>query len=231
MSLTVNWKLAVGAGIFASLLSVISGVVGRVGLGTLLLRAPLAGLLFAAFILGIELVVRRFLPELLSTDEASGLGSQVDIVVEGEEGDVLPQESSSSGRAASESLESEGGEGAREQDSSADDDWDEQENLEESLVQEVQEVRRDEVEPEPSSEQSESPEAVAGMEGSDAAQPDELDELPDVAKFAEDFASNDSAGLVGGVGDSRTDSGSGDGKDPAMIARALQTMLKRDAEA
>ncbi len=239
MSLTVNWKLAVGAGAAAFLLSVLSGVIGGVGFGAVFLRALLAGLVFAALGMGLEVVVRRFLPELLDVDASPDLGSRVNIVVEDDDDEQLP-----TGRAqplddgAAESGREGSTAGAREE-SEPEDNWDDLENPEESLVQEVQEARGGEETVETSKTQSDpAEEGETGNDSGDSVSTepprsvgaDELDELPDVGRFAEDFTSDGATQSLQDTGPSSSGSAESNGQDPAMIARALQTMLKRESE-
>jgi len=238
MSLTVNWKLAVGIGAAAFLLSVFSGVVGGVGFGAVIVRALLAGLVFAAVGVGLELVVRRFLPELIDADTSSDLGSRVNIVVDDEE-DQLPAgaEKPSVDGASDPGDEATGARSGEESD--PEDNWDDLENPEESLVQEVQEARGGEESVETSNTESgvaeETAPSTESGESSSTEQPssvgtDELDELPDVGRFAEDFTSDGTPQSPQDSGPSNSGSVESNGQDPAMIARALQTMLKRESE-
>ncbi|TVR87891.1 MAG: hypothetical protein EA428_12555 [Spirochaetaceae bacterium] len=236
MSLAVNWKLAVGAGVAAFLLSVFSGALGGVGLGAIIVRAPLAGLLFAAFGLGLELVVRRFLPELFDAGTSQELGSRVNIVVDDED-EQLSEVQGQTRDAATPELNGEQGDAGVAEKSKSENDWDELDNPEESLVQEVQEARQqdadaetaepelvDETTPDKASEVSEKTEADSQVAAN------ELDELPDVGRFAEDFSSDGTQDSPQVAGSSSPRSAESDGQDPAMIAKALQTMLKRESE-
>ena len=56
-----------------------------------------------------------------------------------------------------------------------------------------------------------------------------MDRLPDLGGFSSAFEGDDGAVQVDNS-DSSEDSGAGGGEDPKLIARALQTMLKRDEE-
>lgn len=231
MSLTVNWKLAVGVGVAAFLLSVFSGVAGGVGFGAIFVRALLAGLLFAAFGIGLETVVRRFLPELIGDDVSDELGSRVNIVVDDDE-EQLP-ESQSTGSTLG-SIHDGSNQSARsDADSAAEDNWDDLENPEESLVQEVQEVRgtgeaEDASEPGESGETGQSSEPEKSTTSEQPVAANELDELPDVGRFAEDFSSVETG--VQNSGTSHHGVTESTGQDPEMIARALTTMLKRESE-
>ncbi|MFN2311827.1 MAG: hypothetical protein ABR590_07200 [Spirochaetia bacterium] len=238
MSLTVNWKIAVGAGISALLLSALSGVLGGVGFGAILVRALLAGTIFAALGIGIEFVVRRFLPELLDADTPLDLGSHVNIVVDEEDDQPAQVQDEVQVGKTADSGDKERHERSSEQ-TESEDSWDDLENPEDSLVQEVQEARREDGVTATSQEKSESEtesEPVKTSEESNAADTpppaaaDEVDELPDVGKFAEAFASDGTPHSTQDVGSSAAGAGEGNGQDPAMIAKALQTMLKRESE-
>jgi len=238
MSLTVNWKLAVGVGTSALLLSVLSGVLGGVGFGALLVRALFAGTLFAALGIGLEFVVRRFLPELLDTDTPPDLGSHVNIVVDEEEGQAPKVQDEVQGGQTADSGGKEPLDRGSEQ-TESEDSWDDLENPEDSLVQEVQEARREDGATATSQENSESEtegESVKESGESSAANTppsvaaDEVDELPDVGKFADAFTSDETPHSTQDVGSSAAGAGEGNGQDPAMIAKALQTMLKRESE-
>jgi hypothetical protein len=238
MSLTVNWQIAVGVGTSALLLSVLSGVLGGVGFGAILVRALLAGTIFAALGIGIEFVVRRFLPELLDADSLPDMGSHVNIVVD-EQDDQAPkgQDEVQVGKTA-DSADKEPQAGGSEQ-TESEDSWDDLENPEDSLVQEVQEARREDGATAERQEQSESEtesEPVKESGESNAADTpplaadDEVDELPDVGKFAEAFASDGTPDSTQDLGSPASDAAKSNGQDPEMIAKALQTMLKRESE-
>jgi hypothetical protein len=90
------------AGLFAAaalVLSFLTGILARNPIGTVILRAVLLAVLFAGVGIGLQVVVRRFLPGLGDgkatpggdADEAPASGSQVDI--------VLPEENPLAGAA------------------------------------------------------------------------------------------------------------------------------------
>ncbi len=67
--MTFNWKIpAVSAG-GAFLLSLLVGLIGRVGFGTAILRGLMWALLFGGFAFGVDYLLRRFLPELFDAVE------------------------------------------------------------------------------------------------------------------------------------------------------------------
>lgn len=74
--MTFNWKIpAVSAG-GAFLLSLLVGIIGRVGFGTAILRGLLWALLFGVFAFGVDYLLRRFLPELFSSVEGEAADSE-----------------------------------------------------------------------------------------------------------------------------------------------------------
>ena len=62
-----DWKLPTFAAGGAFLLSFFTGIFGRVGFGTVLLRALLFALLFGGVAIGINLLLRKYLPEIFSS--------------------------------------------------------------------------------------------------------------------------------------------------------------------
>jgi hypothetical protein len=100
--MTVHWKLLAGAAGGAFLLSLLVGIVGGVGFGTLLLRALLWAIVFGGLALGADYVLRNFLPELFSgsSEAEESAENAIDITLEDEnphapraEDDVSPSRS------------------------------------------------------------------------------------------------------------------------------------------
>ena len=88
----IHWKFAAFCAGIAALLSILAGLFGRVSAGNLIFRAILACIVFGGLACGMELLVRKFLPELLSggedVDNESGeveTGGEVDIIVDDDE--------------------------------------------------------------------------------------------------------------------------------------------------
>ena len=88
----IHWKFAAFCAGIAALLSIIAGLFGRVSAGNLIFRAILACIVFGGLACGMELLVRKFLPELFSdgenVDNESGeleTGGGVDIIVDDDE--------------------------------------------------------------------------------------------------------------------------------------------------
>lgn len=62
----IRWKFVVVVAILAMTVSLLSGGLSGIGLGTLLLRALIGGLIFALLAVGLNLLVARFFPEILN---------------------------------------------------------------------------------------------------------------------------------------------------------------------
>jgi hypothetical protein len=63
----IRWKVIAVAGIVAMAVSLTSGGISGVRLGTLILRALVGGFLFAAFAAGVNLLIARVFPEILES--------------------------------------------------------------------------------------------------------------------------------------------------------------------
>jgi len=199
----INWKVALWTGIGGFLLSFLIGIIGGVLFGALILRALQWGLLFAFLGAALHYVISRFLPEMLaSTDAKQGGSGSIDI--------VLPEEMP---HAASE----ENGEGVEELPA---------EELEEAAG-EIEEIPMAE-------EVEESEPRTAGMHEESSffsAIKDEEAELPEeLPEFEgeilpEGRSQSSSAAFAPKRASSRAPASSA---DPAEIARAIRTVLKKD---
>lgn len=223
-------RFIAGCAGFALILSAVSGLVGGVPAGLLLLRAVFSGLLFGLFAVAVQAVVQRFLPELDVLFRGNGLDAashepqpRVDIVVDDEDqladaDTPFPVEEDGLDRAGSEEPDSAETFAEESVDSAGPDALDESADLVEAaepkdeLATEAEEVgaqERREV-------------TAPGYDPADAVEPDSVDQLPDVGSFSDGFSDTDAPDY------GSDDSSRSDGQDPAMMARALQTMLKRD---
>ncbi len=212
-----NWKVIAVFGGIGFVISLLAGVIGGVAFGTILWRGILGAAGFGALGFGISYLIDKYLPELTGAEGEPELGSEgVDIVIEDEE---MPP------RTAREDF----GEGEEESEEGA------------GFVEEVEEtVGEDESTGEPSeddfSEESseESPEFIPTDITSD------IDTLPDIGELAgsfeggegsdiqdyDDGSTGESAG--GRSGRSSTVDLLGEEKDPREIAKAVQTILKKE---
>jgi hypothetical protein len=232
----INWKVVVGSGAVAVVLSLLTGIISGVSFGTLLLRAIMWGALFCGAGAGGSFLVSKYLPELFAVateteSEADGEAPEtrqnVDIVLPdenphvadpGEEstfdlfGDV--DESESSGEAE----EVSGAETGADRSAA---------NREETMVEEVEEIHRERGGPgEP---------FIPSKRGGNEVETAE--ELPDLEGEEGDISS--SAAQAGfqpqGISDISNISGRGSKidvmghtTDTEEIAKAIRTALKKD---
>ncbi|NBF40867.1 MAG: hypothetical protein GVY14_10670 [Spirochaetes bacterium] len=228
----------------AFVIATLTGALAGVAFGAILLRAVIGAIVFAGIGYGSYIVISARLPELLSesaatssTAQADGYGQNVDIVVDddGEE-DELPAADEPD---AAESAQAAGVEQAAETGTSqAHVDEDEPGDLEEvaegvespagggdELVEEVEEVAA-----------APTDSAASAKRESEDVDENSVDALPDIGGFAGDFESEGAEGAEvveeddsnGGFGGSSRAQSHGIEQDPEVIAKALQTVIKRD---
>ena len=224
------------AGIGAFALSIIVAIFSRVPFGVLLLRALLSGAGFAVLTYAAIWLLKRFLPEIfdaeirtVSQDSEGDLGRVVDIVLPGAEadpgetdGDVSLSPRIASADQARSRIEAPG--------SHAPDSGD--------LEREVAGLRSDVL---IANDPSDASSSGGGMAPRPSVALDELDTLPDLDGFSDSFSealpggsgaaegTERDASLFMGASDSMPTAGAPDaGKDPAVLAKAVQTLLRRD---
>ena len=92
----INWKLPATTALIAIVISTISGIAGGARFGTIVLRALIGGALFGAFAVGIDILLRRFLPEFYAgkteADSEPISNGSVDITIEEENPHVNQEE-------------------------------------------------------------------------------------------------------------------------------------------
>ena len=209
-------RVAVITGLAAFVLSLLSGMIAGVGLGTVLLRAVVSALVFGVGGVAAFLSAGRFLPGL--TDPGTGRASG-----SGEDDASLRTEArgAAAGARLNIVVEDDGSDSDEDESLSPGDENDLVEEVEEQSVDDEEAVMKSIIAAESESENS-------GV-GEDA-----LDEIPDIGSFAGSFVGPDdeSSGEIeetGSSGGSRQGSGGkGAGNDPAHIAQALRTMMNRD---
>lgn len=223
----IHWKFAVLAAATAALLSILVGLFGRVSAGYLFFRALISGLVFGALTAGMEVLGRKFLPELFSgisgeseTPEEHEVGAEVDIVVDDDEPSVFVA-SGDDGTSAetgeeeppvmelTESPEEDGG--AQVFDSG---EFGPDERASEVSV--LQDVESGDTEPPP--------------------EPSRKGDLPDIEDFSGSFEGiKGNAGVVDSINSSKArnlqavDSLEKE-NDPATMAQAIRTILHKDQE-
>jgi hypothetical protein len=198
-----NPKAVVIAGTGAMAIALLAGLFGGVAFGPLILRAFIGGLLFAAGAMLVQMLVRRFLPELMELSGASSepeVGRHVDMVVDDEVDLLTPVE-----EPAGEAEEMEEAEALEVED--AEDIGDEE------LVEEVTEVEQGEDSGTPI------PPKVPDVDVSS------VDKLPDLDGFVETFQDDGTVEVVDEDDGSVAMPG---GQDSHTIAKAIQTVMKRD---
>lgn len=224
------------SGLGAFILSCLIALFSRVPFGVLIVRAVLSGLAFGVFVYGAIAVFHRFMPELLDgtavkEQDASMLGSVVNIVVPGGEyehaGSGQPRDSGFGSEAISP------GEGTKAGIAT------------EELERQVGDLRTDGLLTSDPVEFAQSGAETERLGTTMAPRPsvvlDELDTLPDLEGFSDSFSSAPSGEIGGsdgseaggfgpmGVSDTMPMAGSPDsGQDPAVLAKAVQTLLRRD---
>lgn len=237
----------------AAILSILVGVIAGVGFLTLALRAVLGGLVFGGVVYGGFFLMRRYLPELFGPaerDEAEPgeAGSTVNIVLQGEGaedyavGEGEPRRPARMGAGGREGID--GGLGRDGEEGEAGEIGDPPRRRSPSLQKPVVEeedysyssesLLEDEVQP-------------AGAAGAAPAQPraaefrssvgiDDIDVLPDLESLSDGFAPMSHDGGDESIhsyseAEPRAREGGGSGKtDPAVLAQAVRTLLKRDQE-
>jgi hypothetical protein len=84
----MNWKVVAGFAVVGALISLIAGIAGGNPFGIILLRLVLSAVVFAALGIGVMIALRRFMPELLSRpgdlteSEARAARPGLDIVID-----------------------------------------------------------------------------------------------------------------------------------------------------
>ena len=219
----------------AALLSAFVGALSSVAFLPLVLRALIGGLVIGGLVYGGFFLARRFMPELFEegAEEASqdsGLGSSVNIVLpaegpgsEGERVDLISPEptvaaSPSESSATLETLSSSEAKGQPPVDDAIFEG--------ESLLDGPEEASP-----------AESADSPALFDSSLREGLDDLDVLPDLDSLSDSFADNPSPartedaderrGAYGSASSKASASGAA-GSDPALLAQAVRTLLKRD---
>ena len=194
-----NPKAVVIAGVGAMAIALLAGLFGGVAFGPLVLRAFIGGLVFAAGAMLLQMLVRRFLPELMELSGVSSdpeVGRHVDMVVD-DEVDLLTPVQEPAADEEPEALEVEDG----------------YEDGGEELVEEVTEVEEGE------ESGTTIPPKVPDVDVSS------VDKLPDLDGFVETFQDDGTVEVVDEDDDSVAMPG---GQDAQTIAKAIQTVMKRD---
>jgi hypothetical protein len=221
--LDINWKVLAIFGGFGFIISLLVGAISGVGFGTLLFRGILSGVLFAGVGFGLSILIKKFLPGLVSeTEEAEEEEESggVDIVIEEE----APQASSVA------AAEAAGGEELFSDTPTQESGPAEEEEESENFIEEVEEISGDSSEQEEVAEGSSEPEDLIEVDADTS-----VDTLPDIGDFSDSFTNEIAEeGSEGGesqmqsVDSSPTIDLNGREEDPRTVAKAVQSMLKKE---
>ena len=196
----IDWRVSAITAGSAFLLSVVIGVIGNVSFGVLILRAVTAAVLFGAGAIGVTIVIDRYLPELRQASAASAASPTGNTVDIVVEGD---DELEAVVDGSDENGEERGATDIGVGELSVDDS--------DGVLEEVEESGG-------------SGEIMTGTTGGDVEEIEEIasgDELPNVDSMADSFTE---IPLAEDPGAEPLDSG----EDPALMARAIRTVLKRE---
>jgi hypothetical protein len=221
-----QWRYYAGAGLFAAVISLISGILGGNPFGVILLRMLLSALVLAGVALGVGILLRKFLPELMQEAAAGAAGDEkpeavVDI--------VLPEENPHQERAGMP-------EGASDEalDFAEVEEPDDADTGEAAVVEPLEELDEEAASEAVSPEVDEEVEEAIPLEEDIATEGnEEIDTLPDMEQFdSTNYVGPDISGLANG-GDDFTQAqvdGIMSKEDPAQLAKAVRTFLKKDQE-
>jgi hypothetical protein len=218
----ISWKFSALCAACAFVISFFFGIIGGVGFSTLVMRAFLGSLIFAGFGAGAYILVKKFLPDLIQEPGGTEpFGDGVDIVIP----DHNPHERTDRESERPSELINRRIEAGYDQRTPSGD----EEELD-SLVEEIEEISNDEGitprgRPAPSvtAEEANAPGETENVEY--------IDSLPDVGAFSDSFASvhreeGPDRGEFpgGGLSEEKGD------QNPAVLAKVVQTLLKREKE-
>jgi hypothetical protein len=210
----LNWRWGALAGAAAFLVSLFFGVLAGVFLGPLVLRALIGGIVFAVIGMACSELVNRFLPELVEPEArsaaADGSGENVDIVIQDE------------------------AEAAETGDGFSDSDRDRSSGDMDNLVEEVEESSVVETGREAAKSASTrfQPGAEPVAVGAALVEDADIDELPDLNRFSGSFVQErfPEAGTARNSPAGSAASGTATDSNPQLMARGIQTLLKKDQE-
>lgn len=220
----INWKVVVGSGAAAAVLSLLTGIISGVSFGTFLIRALMWGVIFCGVGTGISYLISKYLPELFSLPSSEGKDAarpKIDI--------VLPDENPHTGREIDREESLDDADFARtepvEELGGYDDDGESPPATGDNLVEEVEELEGPLGRPRQRS-------AGSSDEGEDGAE-----ELPDLEGDTDDFSatgersalrSNDISDISSISGRSGKVDVLGLQTDSEELAQAIRTALKKD---
>jgi len=222
--MSLDWRTGAFAAGAAFILSLLAGLIGGVGFGTLLIRAIIGAAVFGGGALGVSLLIERYLPELKSAaGEAPGggrderPGGRVDITVDDsmdgeiDSGFVLEGESEDQSESGDEAFV----EGIAAEEVHADAETAEAAPVDEGEgdTEEIAELEE--------ADEADDERDVERPGGGSAPETGSAQSLPDIEGFSGSFA--EAPAEVEDVDGSQRS-----GEDPGIMARAIRTVLKRE---
>jgi len=223
----INWKIPVGFAGFGAAVSLLAGIIGGNPFGVILLRLILSAGVCGGLGLGVNLIVKKFLPELSANPpiQQTKSGEEVDIVID----EHIPLAEEAEGEQVSEPAEpaewtepveateiAELGSLASEEEARID------------VPEEVEDSEEDvlTLEDADSEEQLTPEEYVPGSAAAQVADFEDLDTLPDIDQFNPAAEQSEPPSKP-----SRTNSKVEEvvrNQDPENLARAVRTFMKKD---
>ena len=79
MNKEIRWKFVAVVAILAMAVALLSGGLSGIRFGTLMLRALIGGMVFAVLAVFLNILIARFFPEILESDEIPDSGSTADV--------------------------------------------------------------------------------------------------------------------------------------------------------
>ncbi|MDC7126684.1 MAG: hypothetical protein PQJ46_14025 [Spirochaetales bacterium] len=228
-----NWKTVTA--VFAAagfIISIISGIIGRVGLGVLVFRALIFSVLFSGISLLIMFLIDKYLPELITSDSED----EYDVNIEDNEASTAKNtDVEMKGQNLDVTIEDDAGDAPYFNENAAEDSDDSGPLQDEDNIEEMQDGS---VETKASPSTSEQPDNFIEDESSEELSSEELstEELPDIGALGDSFngmgsEQEDSAvGSMSGVGKTGGAEIMGGMHSTDEIAKAVQTVLKKDQE-
>lgn len=243
--MNIEWRTSGMVAAIAGILTMlIAGIAGH-NLGTILIRAVVSALLAGVGATGLQILVARFLPELMQIDSGDASetpsGQSVNLVVGDEEEDIRPPSSLAGIEAVDDDALDDDADGMGDTDSDATgagevalDSNTEDSDSGESRLAPLQEAVDGDTVRDGSSvahEIQEGQRAPMNDDDDDEEEVEELTsggELPEIGGLESSFRDISLDGESASDRKSGGDQGNTMGQDPAEIAKALQTMMKRE---
>jgi hypothetical protein len=229
-----NWKIPAGFAAFGAMASLLAGIIGGNPFGVILLRMALSTVLCAGLGLGINLVVKKFLPELTSAAPMpqAESGEEVDIVIDEE----IPLQKSAEEQQTLEPVEEQQSAELAEMPEAADSlepveaaemKFAEQQPLSaEDAAEEVESPEEDLLTLESADTEEELPDQQPAPFGLPPADFEDLDTLPDMDHFSPAAEESPSAPKPSRM-NAQVEKVVRD-QDPENLARAVRTFMKKD---